>query len=72
MISHQWEENGIAIWDNRSTQHYALADFWPERRVARRVTFADPKAANAGQNVNDLILHGRALDAGTVGTRLEA
>jgi taurine dioxygenase len=61
MISHQWEENGIAIWDNRSTQHYALADFWPERRVARRVTFDDPNAPNAGQNVNDLILHGRAL-----------
>jgi len=43
-LSHQWEENGIAIWDNRSTQHYALADYWPDRRVARRVTFDDPNS----------------------------
>ncbi len=37
--THQWEKNGIAIWDNRSTQHYALADYWPQRRVNHRVTF---------------------------------
>lgn len=36
---HKWEKNGIAIWDNRSTQHYALADYWPQRRVNNRVTF---------------------------------
>lgn len=37
--THKWEPNGIAIWDNRSTQHYALADYWPARRVNHRVTF---------------------------------
>jgi taurine dioxygenase len=60
-ICHQWVTNGIAIWDNRSTQHYALADYWPERRTARRVTFDDPASPMAGQNVNDLILGGRAI-----------
>jgi taurine dioxygenase len=37
--AHQWQRNGIAVWDNRSTQHYALADYWPHRRVNQRVTF---------------------------------
>ena len=27
----QWTENAIAIWDNRSVQHYAIADFFPGR-----------------------------------------
>ena len=39
IYSHKWERNGIAIWDNRTTQHYASADYWPHRRVNRRVTF---------------------------------
>jgi taurine dioxygenase len=42
---HKWEKNGIAIWDNRSTQHYALADYWPQRRVNQRVTFNRVTAA---------------------------
>jgi len=42
MIHHQWEADGIAVWDNRSTQHYALADYWPHERVNQRVTFDDP------------------------------
>ena len=25
----QWTENAVAIWDNRSVQHYAIADFFP-------------------------------------------
>ncbi len=27
----QWTENAIAIWDNRSVLHYAIADFFPGR-----------------------------------------
>ena len=27
----QWSENAVAIWDNRSVQHYAIADFFPGR-----------------------------------------
>ena len=25
----KWTENAIAIWDNRSVLHYAIADFFP-------------------------------------------
>jgi taurine dioxygenase len=34
----QWRENDVAFWDNRITQHYAVADYLPERRVMHRAT----------------------------------
>lgn len=34
----RWRANDVAIWDNRSTQHRAIADFGPQRRTLRRVT----------------------------------
>jgi len=42
MVHHQLEPHGIAIWDNRSTQHYAVADYWPHDRVNQRATFDVP------------------------------
>ena len=33
-----WEPHSIAFWDNRSTQHYAISDYWPHRRVMERAT----------------------------------
>jgi taurine dioxygenase len=42
MVHHQWEPHGMAIWDNRSTQHYAVADYWPHDRVNQRATFDVP------------------------------
>lgn len=37
-VRFRWEKNSIAFWDNRSTQHYASSDYWPEVRVMERVT----------------------------------
>ena len=50
MVHHQWEPGGIAIWDNRSTQHYALADYWPHERVNQRVTFDEPQSSKQKKN----------------------
>jgi alpha-ketoglutarate-dependent taurine dioxygenase len=36
----QWQEGDVAMWDNRATQHYAVADFDNHRREVRRVTVA--------------------------------
>lgn len=36
----RWNEGDVAFWDNRWTQHCALADYFPERRVVRRATIA--------------------------------
>jgi alpha-ketoglutarate-dependent taurine dioxygenase len=33
-----WAEGDVAMWDNRATQHYAVADFDNHRREVRRVT----------------------------------
>ena len=33
-----WEDNSIAFWDNRSVQHYASSDYWPQVRRVERVT----------------------------------
>lgn len=33
-----WRADSIAFWDNRATQHYAAADYWPDRRVMERAT----------------------------------
>lgn len=33
-----WEEGSIAFWDNRAVQHYAASDYYPHKRVLRRVT----------------------------------
>ncbi len=33
-----WRVDDIAFWDNRITQHYAVADYLPERRVMHRAT----------------------------------
>ena len=35
-----WRDGDIAIWDNRATQHYAVADYDDEPRLMHRITVA--------------------------------
>ncbi len=39
----RWKENAIAFWDNRITQHYAVNDYLPRRRVMHRATILGDK-----------------------------
>jgi taurine dioxygenase len=34
----KWQAGDVAFWDNRSTQHYAVSDYFPQRRVMERIT----------------------------------
>ena len=34
---HSWTLGELAIWDERCTQHFAVADYLPERREMARV-----------------------------------
>lgn len=38
-VRFQWEQDSVAIWDNRCTQHYATADY-VDRRIMHRVSIA--------------------------------
>ena len=35
-VRRRLRRNSVAIWDNRSTQHYAVQDFWPAVRQLER------------------------------------
>lgn len=39
----RWQENDVAFWDNRVTQHYAVDDYRPQRRVMHRATIVGDK-----------------------------
>lgn len=42
-VRFRWRPNSFAFWDNRSCQHYAVADYWPEMRAMERVTIVGDK-----------------------------
>ena len=42
-VRFRWAPNSIAFWDNRSSQHYAASDYWPENRVMERLTIIGDK-----------------------------
>jgi taurine dioxygenase len=37
-MRHRWQPDTIAIWDNRSTQHFAVGDYYPQHRLMHRIT----------------------------------
>jgi taurine dioxygenase len=37
---HRWQPNMLVFWDNRCTQHSALHDYYPQRRLMERITIA--------------------------------
>ena len=39
-IRWDWQPGDLAIWDNRATQHYAVADYDDQFRMLNRVTLA--------------------------------
>ncbi len=34
----RWNRNDVALWDNRSLQHFAVWDYWPNERKGHRVS----------------------------------
>jgi taurine dioxygenase len=45
-----WQQDDVAIWDNRATQHFAVNDYGRQPRLVRRVTVhGEPAVAVDGQ-----------------------
>ena len=42
-VRFNWQNNSIAIWDNRITQHYAICDYLPNIRHMHRITVINDK-----------------------------
>ena len=42
-VRFHWEDNSVAIWDNRITQHYAVCDYLPDFRHMQRITVKNDK-----------------------------
>ena len=41
----RWEADSIAFWDNRAVQHFALSDYWPQRRIMERASIVGERPA---------------------------
>jgi taurine dioxygenase len=44
-MRHRWRANDLVMWDNRCTQHLAVADYAPARRVMHRITVQGDRPA---------------------------
>lgn len=42
-VRFKWRNNSMAMWDNRCTQHYAVADYLPHYRCMNRVTVVNDR-----------------------------
>ncbi len=47
-VRFHWTSDCVAMWDNRATTHYAVADFYPEHRLMHRVTVLERARADEG------------------------
>lgn len=49
-VRFRWRDHSLAIWDNRCTMHYAVADYVPDYRCMHRITVVrDQRATRKSQ-----------------------
>jgi taurine dioxygenase len=48
----RWQPDMMVIWDNRGTQHYAVADYLPHRRVMHRVAVLTDRRSPASSHLD--------------------
>ena len=46
---HRWQPDMVVFWDNRSAQHSAVHDYYPQRRLMERVTIQGTRPIGDGK-----------------------
>ena len=46
-VRFRWRDHSVAMWDNRCTMHYAIADYMPHYRCMHRITVSRDARAEA-------------------------
>ncbi len=62
----RWQTGDVAMWDNQSTQHYAIDDYGDQPRRVQRVTLVGEPARSVGGDISESIT-GDASDYLSVG-----
>jgi len=58
---HKWVPDTVVFWDNRSTQHAAVHDYYPQQRKMDRVTIEGDRPFGDGSRVDESELHKRKV-----------
>ena len=56
---HHWEPDTLVFWDNRSVQHYAIHDYYPNRRKLERITVKGDRPVSADPTVDEAVVRSR-------------
>ena len=56
---HHWAPNTLVFWDNRSVQHYAIHDYYPQRRKLERITIKGDRPVSSDPVVDIDVVRSR-------------